>query len=185
MANFTRREIKKTFVQLLEERRYSDITIKDIVETCGISRSAFYYHYPDIPSLLDEIVKERADEVIGQYTKIESFDECLDAMAVAIKSNKRALMHIYRSIDREYLEKQIIRLSNYVISTYINTVLANEEISDEHKKSIISYLEYLMVGFIVSWLQSGMDDAKADNFRETLKYLNNAAYEMAQRMKEE
>lgn len=185
MADFTRREIKRTFVQLLEERKYSDITIKNIVETCGISRSAFYYHFRDIPDLLDEIVKERTDEVIGQYTKIESVDECLAAMGNAIKSNKRALMHIYRSVDREYLEKQIIRLCNYTVSTYINTVLAEEEISEEDKKRIISYLEYLMVGFVVSWLQSGMNDDMAESFRETVKYLNNAAYDMAQRMKDE
>lgn len=37
MANFTRLAIKETFIKLLEERPLSEITIKDIVERCGIN----------------------------------------------------------------------------------------------------------------------------------------------------
>ena len=49
MANFTKKAIKETFVELLEEHPLSDITIKDIVEKCGINRNSFYYHYHDLP----------------------------------------------------------------------------------------------------------------------------------------
>lgn len=183
MANFTRREIKKTFIQLLEERKYSDITIKDIVETCGISRSAFYYHYPDIPALMEEIIKERIDDTIAQYTRIDSVDECLSAMGAALESNKRAVMHIYRSIDRAYLDKQLVRLCSYVVSAYINTVLRDEPLTPEDRASIINYLAYLLLGFVIAWLESGMDDAMAKDFRRTIQYLNDAAARMAEQMK--
>ena len=52
MANFTRKAIKETFLALLEERPLNDITIKDIVEKCGINRNSFYYHYQDLPALI-------------------------------------------------------------------------------------------------------------------------------------
>lgn len=182
MANFTRREIKKTFIQLLEERKYNDITIKDIVETCGISRSAFYYHYPDIPALLEEIIKERIDDTIEQYTRIESVDECVSAMGSALESNKKAVMHIYRSIDRTYLDKQLVRLCNYVVSAYINTVLRDAPLTPQDKTSIINYLAYLLLGFVVAWLESGMDDTMAKDFRRTIQYLNDAAIRMAEQM---
>ena len=41
MANFTREAIKATFIRLLEERQFSDITVKNIVEECGINRNSF------------------------------------------------------------------------------------------------------------------------------------------------
>ena len=43
MANFTQKAIKDTFISLLEERPLSDITVKNIVETCGINRNSFYF----------------------------------------------------------------------------------------------------------------------------------------------
>ena len=47
MANFTQKAIKETFIALLEEHPLSDITVKNIVETCGINRNSFYYHFQD------------------------------------------------------------------------------------------------------------------------------------------
>ena len=64
MANFTQKAIKETFIALLEEHPLSDITVKNIVETCGINRNSFYYHYQDIPALIEEIVKEQAETII-------------------------------------------------------------------------------------------------------------------------
>ena len=40
MANFTRRAIKETFLELLEERPLADITVKDIVVIEGIASSS-------------------------------------------------------------------------------------------------------------------------------------------------
>ncbi|MCR5520506.1 MAG: TetR/AcrR family transcriptional regulator, partial [Lachnospiraceae bacterium] len=51
MANFTKNAIKQTFVTLLEEKPYNEITVKEIVSRCGINRNSFYYHYQDLPTL--------------------------------------------------------------------------------------------------------------------------------------
>ena len=34
------------------------VVLKDIVEDCGINRNSFYYHYADLPALLEEVVAE-------------------------------------------------------------------------------------------------------------------------------
>lgn len=51
MANFTRKAIKDTFLKLLNQRPLTQITVKDIVEDCGINRNSFYYHFEDLPAL--------------------------------------------------------------------------------------------------------------------------------------
>ena len=68
MANFTKKAIKESFISLLEEMPLSAITVKTIVEACGINRNSFYYHFQDIPTLLDEIIKEDAETIIRRYT---------------------------------------------------------------------------------------------------------------------
>ena len=61
MASFTKQAIRESFLRLLDEYPLRDITVKMIVETCGINRKSFYYHYQDIPALLEEIVMEGMD----------------------------------------------------------------------------------------------------------------------------
>ena len=37
---------------LLMDKKKRKLTVKDIVEECGITRQAFYYHFEDIPDMI-------------------------------------------------------------------------------------------------------------------------------------
>ncbi|MBR6784802.1 MAG: TetR family transcriptional regulator, partial [Clostridia bacterium] len=50
----TKKLISSTFVELLSTKPFDRITIKDIVDACGINRNTFYYYYSDIYDLLEE-----------------------------------------------------------------------------------------------------------------------------------
>ena len=52
MPAFTKKAIADSFLKLLREKPLDKITIKDIVEDCGINRNTFYYHFEDIPALV-------------------------------------------------------------------------------------------------------------------------------------
>ena len=54
MPNFTKNAIKASFMKLLNEKPLNKISVKNIVEDCGINRNSFYYHFQDIPSLIVE-----------------------------------------------------------------------------------------------------------------------------------
>ena len=64
MAQFTQRAIAESLIKLLNERPLDKITIKDIVEDCGINRNTFYYHFEDIPSLVKQILNAEAEKVL-------------------------------------------------------------------------------------------------------------------------
>ena len=70
MANFTEKAIKESFIRLLNDMPLTKITVKDIVEDCGINRNSFYYHYQDVPSLLNQIIVEQAEHLIRDYPSI-------------------------------------------------------------------------------------------------------------------
>ena len=57
MAGFTRQAIQSSFCRLLAEKPLNKISVRDIVEDCGINRNSFYYHFQDIPTLIGEIIK--------------------------------------------------------------------------------------------------------------------------------
>ena len=58
MPNFTKQAIQDSFLKLLNQQPLSKISVRSIVEDCGINRNSFYYHYQDIPALLGEIIKD-------------------------------------------------------------------------------------------------------------------------------
>ena len=58
MSGFTKEIIARTFTELLEEKSMAKITVKDIVERCGVNRNTFYYHFRDIPDVVEFILKK-------------------------------------------------------------------------------------------------------------------------------
>lgn len=51
--NRTKNVIIDTLWLLLEEKPYSKITVKEIVNCCQINRNTFYYYFHGIPELLE------------------------------------------------------------------------------------------------------------------------------------
>ena len=85
---------------VLDEKPFGKITVKDITDRCGINRNTFYYHYQDIPALLEEICQNQVEDIISKYPTLNSIEDCLDAAMQSVLENKRAIMHIYNSDNR-------------------------------------------------------------------------------------
>ena len=67
MSQLTRKAIMKCTLELAEKKSLKKITIKDIADECGITRSTFYYHFSDIYDVLDGVVQAKIDEFKGKY----------------------------------------------------------------------------------------------------------------------
>lgn len=45
--------IAEAFIRLSKQKNIDKITVKDLVEACGISRQTFYYHFQDILEVIE------------------------------------------------------------------------------------------------------------------------------------
>ena len=78
MASFTKKAIRDSFVKLLNEKPLSQITIRDIVDDCGVNRNTFYYYYQDLPQLVESIVDEDAERMIREHPDVDLYIGALD-----------------------------------------------------------------------------------------------------------
>lgn len=180
MANFTRRAIREAFIQLLEQRPLNEITVKDIVETCGINRNSFYYHYQDLPALIEELVKEEAEEIIRSYPSVTTIVDCFDAVTQFASRKKKAIMHIYRSVSRDVFERNLMMVCEYFVRSYVDTALAQETISDIDRQTIINYYKCVCFGLTIDWLNTGMSEEYVVSIRRIFLLKKDLAMEIAQ-----
>ena len=156
--NITRRVIREAFLELLNEKALGKITVKDITDRCGINRNTFYYHYQDIPALVEEICAMTVDRIVQEYPTLNSLEECLDASMKFMMEYKRAIMHIYNSDNRNTYVSFLWRVCEYTISTYVNTVFADSELAEEDRALIIRYHKCECFGMILDWISTGMKE---------------------------
>ena len=156
MPPFAKREIKNSFIKLLTERPISQITVKDIVEDCGVNRNSFYYHFQDIPSLLEEIIVEMTAKVIENLPEESTFEEKVTAALQEINLNKRMIYHMYGSSNREFYEKQLMKICEHVTRTYIRSREYSERVDSKDLEFVISYLKCELFGQLIDWLNHDM-----------------------------
>ena len=101
MPGFTRQIILHTLTELMNEKPLSKITVKDIVERCGVNRNTFYYHFRDIPDAVEAMVKEELNDILKDQKVPESVSDCMEILVNAVQKNKKAMIHLYRSIQRD------------------------------------------------------------------------------------
>ena len=142
--------------ELLTKKRTKKLTVKDIVEECGITRQTFYYHFQDIPSLLEEIIVEMTAKVIETLPEESTFEEKVTAALEEIDSNKRMIYHIYGSSNREFYEKQLMKICDYVTRTYIRSRDYSEKVASKDLEFVISYLKCELFGQLIDWLNHDM-----------------------------
>lgn len=156
MSARTKQAIKASFLKLLNERPLSQVTVKAVVEDCGINRNTFYYHFTDIPSLATEIITENADRIIHEYASPDSPEACLKAAVQFMTENRRAVMHMYRSVSHDTVAFYLMQICRYTVEAYANAVYRDVKLDETDRNIVIRFWQCECYGQIVEWLSNDM-----------------------------
>ena len=107
MAQFTQLAIRQTFLLLLEQTSLDKITVKMIVDACGISRNTFYYHYEDIPALLRDVLESELTRVCGPGGDGQPSPQRLQQLLSYVASHRMVFDRIFHSEYRQQLEQRL------------------------------------------------------------------------------
>ena len=151
MSGQTRIAIRDAFLKLLSERPLSKITVRDITNECGINRNSFYYHYPDIPTLIEEIFSEELSRIILEHPNISSLEDCVITAANFASQNRQVIRHIY-----SFHTLSFIMSLNKTVELYFETVYPSISTPSEEWNGLMHMLSCLCYGIFSAWLAEGM-----------------------------
>lgn len=102
--------------KLLIEKRVSRLTVKDIVDECGITRQAFYYHFEDIPALIRWILDQETEQVISEYNA--SDDEEIQLRYLFVMATQ-AIPYLKKGLSTNYRD-ELERILSQHIQLFLN-----------------------------------------------------------------
>lgn len=164
-ASPAREALKAAFLRLLEERPLREITVKDIVQGCGVNRNTFYYHFKDIPALLEELVTDQAERIIAAQGPAASLADCLETAARFAQERRQAVLHINQSAHRFLFEQCLMDVCRRVVEDFAAAAAGSLPISPEDREVIIRFYQCECFGQIMAWLNDGMRDDLGKQFR--------------------
>ena len=166
------------FRQLLEEKPYKKITVRDIVDRCHVNRNTFYYHFEGIPDLMDHYLTHWSSEIL---LKAESAEDPLLALIPAaeeIKEYRTAVLHLSDSRAWPDVLRHLEFLCGQLSSHYIKAAAAGAAalndaenhgpvpLSEEDCAALTRFYTSVLYGCILSWLKADMSyDLPSDLLR--------------------
>lgn len=153
----TKTKIMESFVRLLSEKQFDKITVREIVTDCGINRNTFYYYFNDIYDLVEEILRIATEEAIEKGAGCSRWEKGFIEAAEFALQNKKAIFNIYNSNKRNVLEKYLSDITEALMIKYVDKVSAGINSTEADRKLIAAFYKNAVVGYLIEWLQSGME----------------------------
>ena len=147
-------KIEKAFMELLQQKELSEITVSEICKMTGLNRSTFYANYVDIYDLADKLKKALEDSVSEMYSaEIEQHFNSNDYL--------RLFRHIYenRIFYQTYIKLGYAR--DYKIFTY-DTALAREHFGNRFIEYHCEFFRAGITKIIEMWLEGGCKESPED-----------------------
>lgn len=157
MSALTRNAIRQTFWRLLEQMPLDQITVKMIVDACGISRNTFYYHYEDIRALLRDVLEAEFHRIFEEAPPADRRRTQALQLLTLIHSNRKALRHVYHSLNRQQIQDCLKEATDALAQSAVDAA-GGASLDPKMRRTIAAFYTSAFLGVCFQWLESGTDE---------------------------
>lgn len=153
-----KQEFASALMEMLEKVPLEDITVKDIVSRCGVSRQSFYYYFNDIYDIVEWIFLQETEKEVAEYSNINTWYFGYMLVLKWIKKNRLLVLNTYKSVRRDYIENFL----NRVLYPYIEKVVEEQaqgmRVTKEQKEFIANFYTIAINAISLEWINKGLKE---------------------------
>lgn len=149
--NHTKENIAAAFLELLEAKPIDKITVKDVVDVCGITRQTFYYHFEDIFDLLSYVVKIQEDYLLQQTAATSDLREGLRIFISVSIENKKFFQNLMNSQCREQAEKILLSAARSCLQKHAAETGLFSQIRYADMETTLTFHTYALFGVLYEY----------------------------------
>ena len=156
MALRTKNAIRRSFIELLAERPFDKISVRDIAERSEVTRNTFYYYYTDIYALAEDVFESEIEKLSERVEGYDSWQKAFLTATSFAAENKRMILHLHNSAHSDILAR-------YYHKTILTTMLSYVRKEAEG----LNVSESQIMALTLEWIGSGMK-GEPDSFIDDL-----------------
>ncbi|MDG5788986.1 TetR/AcrR family transcriptional regulator [Evansella sp. AB-P1] len=158
----TRQAIHDALSSLMEEKKYSKITIQEIIDRANVGRSTFYSHFATKDELLFSSVEDLL-EILNQYIKsyIEHDEENPRLISVVdffehIQENSKIMKGLLKSEGGDLFFEKVEAYWNDGIEEYLQSKLPKGKAPKVPIKILSNHISSTLLSLLKWWVKNDM-----------------------------
>lgn len=164
----TKNNIKRTLIEMLKDKVYEDITVKELCERAETSRITFYTHYSDKTELVSDIFEDMRKKACNEYNRLQAENNPNgDIVSDYINVLDAILSTYYGNIDFfMHTRSDVSPTLSHMYSQLIETTMRCK-IEKDRERFNTMYPMNLVLSFICSGLRGFINEARKDGYEDT------------------
>ncbi|QIB67850.1 TetR family transcriptional regulator [Aminipila butyrica] len=155
-TEMTKRLMADSLKKLMAQKPLNKISIREIVEDCGVNRQTFYYHFQDIYDLFQWIIDQEIVSVLGDTENFLTWQETGIYLLNYLQKNSTVVLCALNSLGRAAI-KQLIFDDVVKVATQIITQISKDiDVDEESFQHVVHYYAIAFGALLEDWLSSGM-----------------------------
>lgn len=154
-TKMTRMLLKTALIELMQEKPFKQITIKELCEKADLNRTTFYLHYNDQQDVLDDIEKEVIEQTAEHIKNVSpSIDtvELIETFLLYVQKNDTLFRTLLTGDSNEEFQLEFIRHALETIHDRLPSY--GDSVSERY---VLTFLMYGTIHIIIEWLESDFD----------------------------
>ena len=141
--------------ELLTKKRTKKLTVKDIVEECGITRQTFYYQCQDIPDLICYMIEQGSKELLENCLAQPTLEDKIRyLLSVALNAHpliQRTISTSYQSELEPLLLEQFYSFFDQLTNESASSSLVSDSLTASQRKLLLRYHSLAFLGLVRTW----------------------------------
>lgn len=154
MPKSTKNQIMNALAALLRTKRLDDITVTELVERCGISRQAFYYHFSDLYGVVDYGIQMMLDELRADQP--EEWHTAMERALTLLREHRTLVLNVYRAYERSYVESHVRRWAAPLVEARTRLAARGYGVTEDQIGFMTELLTQGLASIVLSWVEQGM-----------------------------
>lgn len=152
----TKKALAASLKNVMKQKPFSKITVKEIVEDCGVNRNTFYYHFDDIYALLRWMFKEEAIEVVKHFDLLVDYEDAIRFIMDYVDENDYIISCAYDSIGQDEMKRFFRSDFISIISELINRAdeKSTKPLDPDFKEFLAEFYTEALAGMLVDWAKN-------------------------------
>lgn len=158
----TKKLIKRTMIELMQEKEVQNITVTDICNRADLNRGTFYTYHQDVYSLVSEIENEILDDITyildsaaqsaSGNSKVKERNLMVRQILECFNRRRDVIKLVFG--DRGYISFQQ-KLKSLFITKFSQIIGMSNPVFEDHDGYLVVYITSGMIGIIQEWVQTG------------------------------
>lgn len=156
LASVTKEAFANALKQLMTVKPIGKITVKELVEICGVNRQTFYYHFDDVYDLLEWVFEEDANLVLPREVLYDHWKDDVLTFFTYLYDNKTFALNVYNSNSRLYMLRFLKKKLESCIRSFAIIVSEERNVGHSDFEFVVEFYANCVVGIISQWMDMNM-----------------------------